>query len=343
MNRRGVPPAMSLTRRTIVAGIAAGAVASPAILKAQAREPLTVMTPFGFIPDFIEMMNAVSGGHLTRHGFDARLLGAAGTAQALQQLAAGQVQFIRAASIDMIRAAAQGVPLVAIATSHQGSTFHMISTKDKPITRAEDLKGKTVGLVSVGGTTDIFLSLILNKVGLKNDDVKREVTGNSPGILQMVRQGRVDCFMASIVVPVMLARAGEQFEAWSTDRYAPMPSQCYITTREIAEKRPETVVRFLRAMRDSMNEMLTQPNPPIFERAAKDFDIPGIRDIANVVAVSDESKQKLWLARGRENLLRNLPDLWDSGIKSLRDSGLVNLPNAEGIWTNRFIDEALKA
>ncbi|MCX7322926.1 MAG: ABC transporter substrate-binding protein [Hyphomicrobiales bacterium] len=335
-----------MTRRAALSGLAAGSAAAvigaPA-LRAQAREPLTVMTPFGFIPDFIEMMNAVSGGHYTRHGFDAKLLGAAGTAQALQQLAAGQVQFIRAASIDMIRAAAQGVPVVAIATSHQGSTFHMISPKEKPITRAEDLKGKTVGIVSVGGTTDIFLNLVLAKVGLKPDDVKREVTGNSPGVLQMVRQGRVDCFMASIIVPVVLQRNKEQIEVWSTDRYAPMPSQCYLTTREMIEKRPETVVRFLRAMRDSMNEMLTQPNPPIFERAARDFDIPGIRDLDTVVAVSDASKEQLWLARGRENLLRNLPDLWATGLTALRETGLANPPNPDQVWTNRFIDEALKA
>jgi NitT/TauT family transport system substrate-binding protein len=334
---------MTLTRRHLLAtGTAAAAgLASPAVL-AQAREPLTFMTPFGFIPDFIEMMNAVSGGHLAKHGFEPKLLGANGTAQALQQLVAGQVSFIRAASIDMMRAVSQGAPLVAIATSHQGSTFHMISLKDKPVARAEDLKGKTVGIVSVAGTTDIYLNLILSKVGLKPEDVKREVTGNSPGALQFVRQGRVDCFMASIVVPVVLQRQNEPIEIWSTDRYAPMPSQCYVTTRDMIEKKPDTVVRFLRGIRDSMNEMLTSANPPIFERAAKDFEIPGIRDLATVVAVSDESKSKLWLSRGRENLMRNMPDLWASGIKLLGDAGLATIPNPDQIWTNRFVDEALK-
>jgi ABC-type nitrate/sulfonate/bicarbonate transport system substrate-binding protein len=330
-------------RRLLAAGAASLAVplAAPAIL-AQAREPLTFMTPFGFIPDFIEMMNAVSGGHLAKHGFQPVLLGANGTAQAIQQLVAGQVSFIRSASIDMIRAVSQGAPLVAIATSHQGSTFHMISLKDKPIAKAEDMKGKTVGIVSVAGTTDIYLNLILSRVGLKPDDIKREVTGNSPGALQFIRQGRVDCFMASIVVPVVLQRQNEPIEIWSTDRYAPMPSQCYITTRDMVEKKPEVVIRFLRGIRDSMTEMLAAPTASIFERAAKDYEIPGIKDLATTVAVSDESRSKLWLSRGRENLLRNLPDLWDSGIKLLGEAGIATIAKPGDIWTNRFIEEALK-
>lgn len=146
---------MTLDRRTFLAAGAAASLASAPAL-AQAREPLAVMTPFGFNTDFIEMMNAVAGGHLARQGFDARLLGANGTAPATQQLVAGQVQFIRSAAIDMIRAVqSSGAPLVAVATSHQGSTFHVVSLRDKPVREAKDLAGKTVGIVSVGGTTDI--------------------------------------------------------------------------------------------------------------------------------------------------------------------------------------------
>ncbi len=334
-----------LTRRdTLKLSLATGALlASPAVV-GQAREPLTVMTPFGFIPDFIEIMNAHSGGHYARHGFESRVLGAQGTAPALQQLTAGQVQFVRAAAIDMVRAVATAdAPLVAVATSHQGSTFHMISLAEKPLNEARELRGKTIGIVSVGGTTDIFLDLILRKAGLGRDDVRREVTGNSPGTIQFVRQGRVDAFMASIIVPVVLRRQNEPIVAWSTDKYAPMPSQCYVTTREIAERRPETVVRFLRAMRDSMNEMLTQPNRPIFERASRDFEIPGIRDLDTVVAVSDASKAQLWLARGRENLLRNVPELWASAFEALSGASMPVPRDPAAAWTNRFVDEALRA
>ncbi|KAA2235219.1 ABC transporter substrate-binding protein [Salinarimonas soli] len=335
-----------ITRRTALTGAAAlgASLSMPTLIRAQAREPLTVMTPFGYISDFIEMMNAVSGGHFAAQGFDAKLLGGQGTAQALQQLIAGQVAFVRSAAIDQLRAVATtNAPLVSFSTLYQGSTFHVVSLKDKPITRAEDFKGKTVGLVSVGGTTDTFLDLMLQKVGLKKDDVWREVTGNSPGALQVLKQGRVDCFMCAINVVVTLQQMKEPIEVWSTDRYAPMPSQCYLTTQAMIDTKPEVMQRITRAMKASVDEMMTKPVKEIFQRAAKDFDIPGIRDLDTLVMVADAARERLWLSEGKENLMRNVPRLWTAGAEALRASGVADVKNVEALYTNRFIDAAKPA
>lgn len=330
-------------RRAFIRGSAAMASASllgaPAIVKAQARTPLVMMTPFGFIPDFIELMNGISGGHFARQNIDAKLLGGQGTAQPIQQLIAQQVDFIRASGIDVMRAVATTkVPLVSIATLYQASTFFMISLKSKPIEKAEDLKGKTVGIVSVAGTTDVFLNLILAHGGLKPDDVKREVTGNSPGAVQIMKQGRVDCFIASIQVVSALERMKEDVMSWSTDRYAPMPGQCYVTTRAIAEAKPDLLTRAMKAMRASAEEIMTQPLKPIYERASKDFEIAGIRDIDAIVAVEKLTADRLWLSEGRENLLRNVPKLWKSGVDALRDNKLGDPGEPETLFMNQFVD-----
>lgn len=330
-NRRQLIQASAALAATAVTGF-------PAIVRAQARESLTIMTPFGFIPDFIELMNGVSGGHFAAQGLDAKLLGGQGTAQPIQQLITRQVDFIRASGIDIMRAiATTKVPLVSIATMYQGSTFHMISLKSKPIEKAEDLKDKTVGIVSVSGTTDVFLDLILAKAGLKKDDVKREVSGNSPGALQLIKQGRIDCFIASIQVVVALERMKEDVLAWSTDRYAPMPGQCYISTRQIVEARPDVLKRAMTAMRASVDEIMTQPLRPIFERAAKDFEIPGIRDVEALVAVEKVTADRLWLSEGRENLLRNVPKLWKSGVDALRANNIGDPGEPETLYTNQFV------
>ncbi len=331
---------MTNRREFIKSTVAASAlIASPAILRAQMREPFVMMTPFGFIADFIEMMNAISGGHMAAQGLDAKLMGGQGTAQPIQQLITGQAQMIRASGIDVMRAiSTTKAPLISVGTMYQASTFHMVSLKSKPITKAEDLKDKIVGIVSVGGTTEIYLDLILAKGGLPKDAVKREVTGNSPGALQMVKQGRVDCFIASIQVVVALQRMKEEVEIWSTDRYAPMPGQCYVSSRDMIKARPEVFTRAMRAMRASAQEIMTQPLAPIFERAAKDYEIPNIRNINDLVEVEKASADRLWLSEGRENLLRNVPHLWKSGVDALRENKIADPGDAETLYTNQFVD-----
>lgn len=336
-----------MKRRRFLSGAVAGAAlaGAPAIIRsARAADSITVLTPFGFLPDFIELMNAYSGGHFARAGLDVKIIAANGSAQTLQLLVAGKAQFGRTSGNELISAVSkQKLPLISISTIYQGSTFQVVSLKDKPILRGEDLKGKTVGLVSVGGATDIFLDLILGKVGLKKDDVKRQYIGNSPGEIDIAKQGRVDCFICTINVVVTLERAGNAITYWSTDKYAPMPSQVLISTRDTANTQPEVTTRFLRAMHASIEEIMTQPIKPIFERAQKDFDIQGLKDLDLAAATEKVIVDELWLSQGKQNVMRNVPALWQTGMNELSSIGLAEGMDATSIYTNRYIDEALKS
>jgi ABC-type nitrate/sulfonate/bicarbonate transport system substrate-binding protein len=238
--------------------------------------------------------------------------------------------------------AKQGVPFIAIATLCQGSSFLLVSPKDKPISDAAALKGKIVGVVSVGGTTEMLLDLILQKVGIAKDDVKREAVGDNPGALEFVQRGRIDCFITSLNSVVAIERAGGAIEYWSTDRYAPMPGQVYLTTAAVIAQQPDMVRRFLRAMKGSVDELLSQPTAPIFARAQKDFDIPGLKDMDAAVAIQKATAEKLWLVDGKDNLLRNVPARWKSGVETLRGAGVADLKDPDALYTNRFIDEVLK-
>ena len=331
------------TRRAFLAGAATLAASLPAAA-APAGAPVTVLTGFGLLPNFIEIMNAYSGGHFARQGLDATVMGANGTAREMQQMIAGQAQFGRVAALDQINAIAkQDVPLVAVATLYQGSTFQLVSLKDKPVARAEDLAGKIVGVVSVGGTTDIFLDLILRKAGLAKDAVQRETVGDNPGAAELIRRGRIDCFIASLNTVVAIERSGGGIVYWSTDRYAPMPGQVYLTTRAVLGARPDLVLRFLKAMKGSVDELLSQPIAPIYRRAAKDFDIPGLADMATAVAVQEATARQLWLADGTANLLRNEPQRWAAGVATLREAGLADIKDPAALYSNELIDAALKA
>ncbi|CAH1649720.1 MULTISPECIES: ABC transporter substrate-binding protein [unclassified Chelatococcus] len=333
------------TRRIVLKGaaLAAGMISAPAVLRAQGQDNITLLTPFAFGPNFIEMMNAVAGGYFKKEGLDVDLQAGRGGSQALQQLIAGKTALIRISSIEQMRAmAASPANLVCISTLYQSSTFHVVSPKDKPIRSAEDLKGKTVGLVSVGGSTEIFLDLMLHKVGIAPSEVKREVSGDTPAALQFVKAGRIDCFICSINVVVALREMGSPIEVWSTDRYAPMPGQGYTATREALDKNPDQFVRILRALKGSVDELITQPTGPIFDRAAKIFEIARLDNKQELAAIVKTSADELWLSQGRDNLMRNVPKLWAEGLATLRASDMSKETNPEVFYTNTYIDQALK-
>jgi NitT/TauT family transport system substrate-binding protein len=332
------------TRRQLLAGAAmAGAsLGLPAFIRpARAAEPVTLITPFGFDPDFIDLMNAYSGGHFAREGLDAKVLGASGTVQHIQQVIAGQADYGRFSGIDFSRAVgAKDAPLRAIATVRQNSGFHVVSLGDKPVRSGADLKGKTVGILSYGGTTETFIEVMMAKSGLAKDDAKLLVTGNSPGEVDLIRQGRIDCFICTYPVTFILRQSKEPLEFLSVDVPVPAPGQIIHATRDTLAKRPEVTVKVLRAIKASMEELLQGPVEPIFERAAKDFEIPGAKDIAMLAAQQRQAVIDNWFVAGQpKTLLRNLPERWQAGCDALRAVGFADVKDPTTLYTNEFLDK----
>jgi ABC-type nitrate/sulfonate/bicarbonate transport system substrate-binding protein len=332
------------TRRRFLLGAAGGAAIAgfPAILRyARAAEPVTLITPFGFDSDFIEMMNAYSGGYFAKEGLDAKVLGATGTVQSIQAVITGQAQFGRFSGIDFIRAvAAKGAPLKAIATARQNSGFHIVSTKEKPVRSGADLKGKTIGILSYGGTTETFIEVLLAKAGIAKSDAKLVVAGNSPGEVELMHQGRLDCFICTYSVTFTIQRMNQPLEYLSVDVPVPAPGQVYHAARSTLAAKPDLALKVLRALKASSQEILTKPIAPIFERAGKDFEIPGIKDMDTLVALQQKTIALNWYGgQGKQNFMRNVPSLWQAGCDSLHSVGFVDVKDPTTLYTNEFLDK----
>ena len=112
-------------RRVALGALGGGAAAAAGlggIASAQALRPFTAITPFGFIADFGELMNAHSAGHFRAQGLQSTVLGGQGTGQAVTQLIAGQAKFTRASGLDIARAVyAANAPLVVISEAFSPS------------------------------------------------------------------------------------------------------------------------------------------------------------------------------------------------------------------------------
>ncbi len=334
------------TRRGFLSGIAAAGAAwgCPALIgPALAADAIAFTTPQVFDPTFIDIMNAYSGGHFAQQGLDCKVLGPPGSAAGFQLVLGGQAQFGYIAAPDLIRAVgARRAPLQAIATIGQRIGFRIVSLAAKPLRTGADLRGKTIGVVSVGGLSEDLVDVVMIADGVAPREAMRVTTGNSPGEVELLRQGRLDGFICNFQVAYMLQQSKQDLEFIDVDKVLPAPGGAYYTTREMIDTKPDVVLRTLRAMKASVEELLAGPLPPIFRRAAKDFEIPRMNDLDTLVAVQQAIMEHLWLAEGRQNLLRNVPALWQSGVDGMRKAAIADVKDASALYTNRFLDEIAK-
>lgn len=331
------------TRRRFLSNAAVAAIALPNLISSsRAADPISVVLPLGFSIDFFDAMNAYSGGHYERQGLDAKVIGANTGVQMAQLIVSGQGMFGRGAPPDQIRAVAAKQPApVAIATICQGCNFRVFSLKDKPVLKPEEMMGKTVGLITMASPTGIYLDVMLAKAGLKPGDVERQATGGTPGAVEILKQGRVDCFISTLAVRVALERANEPVVSWNPETYLPLPGQCYNAMPATMEAKPDLVIRFLKAIIASADEIISGPIAPLVHRAAKDFDIPGSANADTSVAVLEATIREMWLSQGKQNFMRNVPASWEGGVDALRRAGIVDVADPTMLYTNKFIDQAL--
>jgi ABC-type nitrate/sulfonate/bicarbonate transport system substrate-binding protein len=289
-------------------------------------------------------MNAVSGGYFAKEGLDVKVIGPPGNAQAFQQMAAGQAQFSYIASLDFIRAVAErNAPFYGVGTIAQRIGFQIVSLKETPVKSGADLKGKTVGVLSVGGLSELLVQVAMAKGGVAKGDANIVVAGNSPGEVELMRKGRLDCFICNFPLAITLQRMGEPLDYLDIDSVVQGPGLVLFCTRETADRKPDLVLRMLRGIQASVLEILAAPLEPIFQRANKDFEIPRINDMAALVAVQQEVNKHQWLVDGRENLMRNQPQLWQSAVDALREVGVADVKDPTTLYTNKFVDQLPKA
>jgi ABC-type nitrate/sulfonate/bicarbonate transport system substrate-binding protein len=337
------------TRREFVcsAALAAGAAAigMPMIAtRARAADQIGVVLPLGFQIDFFDSMNAYSGGHFAKQGLDAKVIGANTGVQTLQLIVSGQATFGRGAPPDIIRAVAAKLPApIAIASIFQGCPFRVFSLKSKPVLEPKDFKGKTVGLITLASPTGIYLDVMLSTAGLTPGDVERQATGGTPGAFEILKQGRVDCFISTNSVQTALKRANEPVEVWNPYKYLPLPGQTYYAMSGTLTGNPDMVVRFLKAAKASIDEILNEPLAPLIKRAAKDFEIPGVNDLDLTLAMYQNTIDEMLLSEGRDKILINIPQHWADGCKALAAAHIVEIDDPTVLYTNRYVEAALKS
>ena len=206
---------------------------------------------------------AEAQGYFVRSGLKVNVKPGGPERDALKELELGHAQFGVASADQVLRAVAKGSPIVVLAQLFQVNPLNWIYRPDKtPFAAPEDLKGKTIG-VTFGGNDETILRALLARYAIAESQVS----------LFSVRydyvpfyEGKVDFWplylnAEAVVIGDKLSEAGEHYAFMSPDQLGVrFVANSVVTTREMVEKHPEMVKRFLAALLQGWRDALDPRN-----------------------------------------------------------------------------------
>lgn len=329
------------TRRGAIAGAGAVAAATWAELSfAQGAAKFRFMTPFGYSLAFAPVLYAKAGGFLAKEGLDGEIVGGKGAALSAQMTIAGQMEAARTGAGNYIVARVNnGAPLVSIATIAQVSPFFVISPKARSLAEPAAFRGRKIGMASLGGSMEETLNLTMRRASVDPASVEKVKVADSPASFALVEAGRIDGFMGNISTTEKALAAFPGATAVRMDDG--VPGQVYVATPAQIAKSEAMYVAFLRAVHRSASAILdAKDTEPIIREIGKAFQISGLDDMA--LAKRDlAANASSWTAKGRNNLLRNVPELWTGAVRLMSEAQMIKTaPDAATLYTNALIDKA---
>lgn len=283
---------------------------------------LVYMTPLGHIISHADVYVAAHQGYFAEEGLLITPVGGTGTASSISQVAAKQAMFGKgAAVITCPLIADQNTEIVTVGQKDQVSQYSVASLPDKPLTHPEQWQGKTIGVISKGGTTELQLDAMSVAAGLDPAKVKKVVTGADVGSLEFLKRGEVDGFITFIGSETSFRQMKIDLHYLNTDNFAPLPGDSYFVTKETAEKEAAAVTSFLRACRKAWEFMADPAN------ADKVLEAMGA---LNEIEVSDRdvAKAKI-LGEVKVSTPKNGKFLsidvaaWEGALELMRKSGIM--------------------
>ena len=283
-------------------------------------------------------------GFFRDEGLDLEIQQSPGTASSLTQVAAGTSTFGQAAAVTTCPPIAdENAGIITIGQLAYKGFFELASLPNKPLRHPRDWQGKTIGIMSVGGTTDRLLDAMSIMTGENPANVKKVVTGLGPSGVAFLQRGDVDGFWVFYETRVALEMQGVKLEYLSGDSFAQLPGDSIMApTRVVQDPANEKMlVSFLRAAARGRAYSLDPKNETeTIQLLAKYNPVEG-REVEKGKRILELVRGYLTPPAGVKPIVNDARQ-WADGIDLMERIGLIKnkgLPR-ERFFTNKFADQA---
>jgi NitT/TauT family transport system substrate-binding protein len=262
---------MSVSRRTFIAASAAAGASTvfgvPTIAIAAApKEKFTVAVGAEHALVYLAWDVAKAMGYFDQEGLDVSLIYTKGGTEAGLALISGNVDYSGNAIDHAIAAAEQGKSLVMISDfmDQPGLTIVTKPENKGKFPNGAALKGKNVGITSVGSATDVIAKWIGHRSGLNRDDIKTIGVGGGATVMAALSGGQVDVALALDPFATLLLKQGrgvavaEFYTPKATREWLGARSWCFtgaLTRADVIAKYPERTQKVVNALTRAMKFM----------------------------------------------------------------------------------------
>ena len=160
---------------------------------------------------------ATDKGFYSKHGIDARLLQVRNAQISLAALVSGEVPIFLPSIANVLSGVSAGAKIGCVAFPIKGVSRELVVRKE--IDSLAALRGKTIGVQSIGGGFWLQTMMLLDAVGVDPDKIgmKMRVIGEEATIVQALVGGNVDAAVVTLPSAAVAKRGGARTLVSTTD------------------------------------------------------------------------------------------------------------------------------
>jgi NitT/TauT family transport system substrate-binding protein len=188
---------------------------------------------------------AQAAGLDAKEGLKVESISMEGGSRGVQVLLSGEIQAMHVGLAPVVQANKQGADLRLVTST--ANTIPITLFTSPAIKTAAELKGKTIGISTFGSETDVAVSIALQRLGLKRDDVTVSQIGGSSQRFGALIAGRINA--APLLEPTITAAKEKGFTPLLDLAAANTPwiFDGVVVTGNYLKEHRDTLIHFVRA------------------------------------------------------------------------------------------------
>jgi ABC-type nitrate/sulfonate/bicarbonate transport system substrate-binding protein len=195
-------------------------------------------------------------GLFAKYGFNGDVVLVPGSVRQIQAIVGGSIHFAQADAATAVNAINQGLDLVMISGTLNSFPYSFVTQKE--IRKPEDLTGKKIGILAVGGATETATFLALRAWNISRQSVTIFPAGDSAARIAALSAKAIDGTMLSYPDINEALRLGMHELAKMGDvKGSSFPMNVMAARRSFVEKNRDTVKRFQQAYAEGTYQFVT--------------------------------------------------------------------------------------